>query len=314
MKEKQRATNKLSEKEKNILEGFIKYLKLRGITSYDRYEGYVKEFLEYLSCLEIDYKLLRPNDIDDYRTACLTEQKGCARGTVNNKLTRIKSFYRYLIKKKIIYASPFQGYRGLKRGRIIPKNILSIEDIGKLLDNFSLKTDLDLMIYSMVELLYGSSLRISEVSNLKIEDLDFEREYVYVTNFKNNEERLRFPVSEVSLRAIKRYMKYVRDKIASDNDLKEGWLYPRQKHTTHRCLVNRKLKSECLRLGLKKISTHSFRHSSATHMLRKGAGIREVQAMLGHKRLSSTEIYTRVVKDDLKKVVKTFHPRELADD
>ena len=309
-KEKAEKNNKLSVKDKDILKAFVKHLRLRNITSYDRYYRYVKDFLEHLAYLEISYTSIKPHVIDDYRAFLLTKKYGCARGTVNNRLTRIKSFYRFLVKKQIIHYNPFVLYKGLKRGKIIPRNILSVEDMGILLDNFSMRTDLDVMMYSMVELLYGSSLRISEVSNIKIEDIDFKRGYIYVTNFKNKEEVLRFPLSGVSINAVKRYMKYVRDKIMTVDERKGGWLYPRQGKTTHRCLLNRKLKNECRRLGLKEISTHSFRHSSATHMLRKGAGIREVQAILGHKRLSSTEIYTRVVKDDLKKVIKTYHPRE----
>lgn len=309
-REKGRKNNGLSGKEKEILKAFVKYLRLKDITSYERYYKYVKDFLEYLSSLEIDYTSIKPPIIDDYRAFILTQKAGCARGTVNNKLTRIKSFYLFLIKKQIIYSNPFARYKGLSRGTIIPKNILSIEDMGKLLDNFSVRTDLDVMMYSMVELLYGSSLRISEVSNIKMDDIDFKGGYVYVTNFKNNEERLRFPLSEVSIKAVKKYITYSRDKIVPEKERKEGWLYPLQGETSHRCLLNRKLKNECKRLGLKEISTHCFRHSSATHMLKKGAGIRAVQALLGHKQLSSTEIYTRVAKEDLKNVVRIFHPRE----
>lgn len=297
-------------RENDILKAFKRHLCLKNITSYDRYCKDVRDFLEYLSSLEIEFTTIKPHILDDYRAYILTRKIGFARGTVNNRLTQIKCFYRFLLKKQIIHYNPFTFYKGLKRGKIIPKNILSIENMGKLIDNFSIRTDLDVMMYSMVELLYGSSLRIGEVSKIKIEDINFNTGYVYITNFKNKNERLRFPLSEVSMNAVKRYMKYIRDKIITEQDNKEGWLYPQQGKTTHRGLLNRKLKNECKRLGLKKISSHCFRHSSATHMLKKGAGIREVQAMLGHKRLSSTQMYTRLVKDDLKKVVRTFHPRE----
>jgi len=298
------------EKREEVLEGFVKHLRLRHISSHDRYEKYVKEFLEYLESSDIDYTSINAHVLNDYRAFVLAQKKGCARGTVNNRLTRIKSFYRFLIKKQLIASNPFTHYKGLKRGTIIPKNILSVEETGILLDNFSVKTDADLMMYSMVELLYGSSLRISEVSNLTIGDIDFKRGYVYITSEKTNGGRLKVPATEVSLHAVKRYMKYAREKLLSESEKQEDRLYPRQSESTHRCLLNRKLKAECRRLGLKPVSTHSFRHSSATHMLRKGAGIREVQALLGHTRLSSTEIYTRVLKDDLKHIVKTFHPRE----
>ena len=207
-REKEGKNNILSVREKDILKAFVKHLHVKNITSYDRYYKYVKSFLEYLTSLDIDYTTMKPHVIDDYRAFLLSQNAGCARGTVNNRLTRIKSFYQFLIKKQIIVYNPFAQYKGLRRGTIIPKNILSIEDMGKLLDNFSARTDLDVMMYSMVELLYGSSLRISEVSNIKMEDIDFDGGYVYIINFKNNEERLRFPLSEVSIKAIKKYIKY----------------------------------------------------------------------------------------------------------
>ncbi len=112
------------------------------------------------------------------------------------------------------------------------------------------------------------------------------------------------------MKALRRYLKTTRDQLTTETDRKEGFIYPQQGKTAIRCILNAKLKKECSRLGFKTITTHSFRASAATHLLRAGAGIREIQAFLGHKSICSTEVYTRVVKEDLKAVIETCHPRE----
>ncbi len=251
-------------------------------------------------------------EIENYRAYLLTQQNGNARATINNRLTSLKQFYRFLLLKQQIAASPFAAYfKGLKRGTILPKNLLSVEDVGRLLDGLSIKTDRDLMVKSMLELLYGSALRVSELAPLKLNDLDFERGYILITNVKAGGERNKLPATELSLRAVKRYLKYARDKLVTARDREAGYVYPQRTDVANKGLINHKLKAECRRLGLKDVSSHAFRHSAATHMLRNGAGIRELQAFLRHKRISNTEVYTHVVKDDLKKVVGKFHPREL---
>jgi integrase/recombinase XerC len=295
-----------------LLADFERYLKLKNIKTYGRSITYVKDFLAYAHDCGLDATTVKSKDIEEYRVHLLTQKKGLSRGTINNKLNRIKSFYRFLVLKKLIARSPFDAYyRGLKRGTIIIKNILSVDEMGKLLDNFAIKTDIDVMAKSMIELLYGSALRVSEVGPLTLVDLDFERSTVFITDQKGGGRRRKVPASEASLRAVRRYMKTSRFWLVSAREQEQGYLYPQRGEQANRGMLDRKLKDECLRLGLKLISTHCFRHSAATHMLRAGAGLREIQALLGHSRIATTEIYTHVVKEDLKNVVAKFHPREI---
>jgi integrase/recombinase XerD len=297
--------------EQTILREFEHYLSLKNIRSRARYLIYVGDFLKYLSLLSLDYRCIGPLELENYRAYLLGQERGSARATINNRLTRIKQFYRFLLLKKQIAVMPFDAYfKGLKRGTLLPKNILSVAETGKLLDGFKELSERDLMVKSMLELLYGSALRVSELAPLKLEDIDFERGYIEVTNVKEGGERNRLPATELSLRELKRYLRYARPKLLSEEDLLGGYLYPQRNELANKGLINRKLKQECQRLGLKEVSSHCFRHSAATQMLRAGAGIRELQAFLRHKRITNTEIYTHVVKEDLKKIVGKFHPRE----
>ena len=118
------------------------------------------------------------------------------------------------------------------------------------------------------------------------------------------------PASEASLRALKEYLEHAREACTTEADRREGFVYPQGSTTTLRCAVNATLRRECRRLGLKQITTHSFRHAAATHLLRSGAGIRQVQAFLGHHSIGSTERYTHVVTEDLKTLMACCHPRE----
>lgn len=296
--------------EKQILAAFKKYLKLKSIRSYADYIASVSEFFAFLHEREIAYNEVNAGTGDEYRACLLTKARALARGTINNKLIRIRSFYDFLFTKRLIHTHPFSQTGNLYTGKSIPRHILSIEDMGSLLNQFGIQRNNDIMMKSMIEFLYGSSLRISEVSALKLEDIDFAGGFILVTNFKEYGKKWKTPATEVSLRVVKDYIKGAREKLLSPADLKAGYLFPQKGKTTIRCMLNAKLQRECRRLGLKYITSHSFRHSSATHMLKSGAGIREVQALLGHERISSTERYTRVVKEDLKKVVKICHPRE----
>jgi integrase/recombinase XerD len=296
--------------EKQILSRFKRYLKLKSIRTSEDYIASVAEFFEFLHDRGIPYVEVNTGTGDQYKAYLLTKEKALSRGTINNKLVRIRSFYEFLTVKRLVHANPFQHIKNLNTGKYIPRHILSIEDMGRLLDHFGIQRLSDIMMKAIIEILYGSSMRISEAAALKVEDIDFEGGFILVTNFKENEKKWKTPATEVSLRVVKHYMNKARDKLLGAAELEAGYLFPQKKETTIRCMLNAKLKRECRRLGLKTITCHSFRHSSATHMLKSGAGIRHVQALLGHERISSTERYTRVVKEDLKKVIKACHPRE----
>jgi len=293
-----------------ILIGYEKYLKLKSIRIFPAYLSTVKEFLFFLE----DRQIL-PNEVttgtgEDYLAYLLREDKNLSRGTINNKLNRVRSFYRFLLRKRLIYENPFTRLCGLKTGRSLPRNILSVTDMGILLDSFGLKKNSDFMMRSIIEFLYGSALRVSEVCALKDSDLDFEHGSITVTDFKNGGVQRKSPATESSMKIAREYIKDFRKIMTTPEERNKDFLYPQKGETALRCMLNNKLKRECLRLGLKEITTHCFRHSAATHMLRSGAGIREVQALLGHSKITSTEVYTHVVKEDLKRVVTACHPRE----
>ena len=294
----------MTTKQQNILTEYERYLTLKKIKTLGQYISSVKEYLEYLDSIGEKYDTIGQMIGDEYRTYLFTGDKSLSRPTINNKLNRVKSFYRFLLKKGYIGSNPFYRLENLKCCKNLPRNILNVGDMGRLLDDFSILTNDDIMLKSIVELLYGSGLRISEVVTLKLSDIDFDNGYICITESKNNDKRRRVVAGEVSLKTLKHYLKG--KKINSAD-----YLYPQKKEGSIKNQLNAKLKRECRRLNLKTVTSHSFRHSIATHILRAGVGIREVQEFLGHKKIASTEIYTRVVVEDLKNIIEKCHPREL---
>ena len=294
----------------DILTDYKRYLTLKGNKDTYRPLLYVGYFLDYLKAKDVPFLQVTAQTGDAYRGYLLTEKQDLCRNTVYNIMGKVKGFYEYLFKKRLIGTNPFRYVTPLRPGRFLPKNILTVEEMGKLLDNFAIQKDTDLLMKSLIEFLYGSALRINEGRALKVGDLDFEQGVLILTDFKNHSIRIKRPATEMALKEVRRYMKYSRDKLTTKEERKQGYLYPQKSNGHLKGLLNHKLKQECRRLGLKPISSHSFRASCATHLLKNGAGIRQVQAFLGHSKISTTQIYTKVLKEDIKTMLATCHPRE----
>jgi integrase/recombinase XerD len=269
---------------------FITFLRDKGITGLSITLALAEEYKVYLSTVEQNGKYYH-------------------RGTINNKLTMLNNFYCWLQKKGVVIANPFVDLKHIKTEEHIPKNILNEEEIDILFAGMELKELNDLIFYLACEILYSCGLRISELVSLKITDLLFERQLIKAADAKTKKERF-VPVNDYCSNLIKLYLDYVRPYIIEEKEL---YLFPQSNgSTTFRCFVNRRLAGLVKKTGIKKkLTTHSFRHSMATALFKNGAGLREVQTLLGHSRIKTTEIYTRVAKEDLKEVLKTRHPREL---
>ena len=302
----------MTDKQNAILTEYKTHLELKGFKeeSVYRYILSIKEYFEYLELNNLDYDKITLNHAEDYRTYLVTT-KTVSRGSINNILNRARSFYRFLVLKSYSFKNPFAQLKGLFVGLYIPKNILAVSDMGKLLDNFSIKSDHDLMLKSIAEIMYGSGIRINEAVTLKLDAIDFEKHTITITQSKTKAKirQRKVITNEAALKALKEYLKFSRVKLLKDHELADRYIYPQVKVDSFVVSLNRKLKKECERLSLKVITSHGFRHSIATHVFKSGAGIREVQEFLGHKKITSTEIYTHVLKDELKKVVETCHPR-----
>ena len=221
--------------------------------------------------------------------------------SVNRKISSLKSFYLYLLKKKLIRHSPFSEVISPKQEKYLPAS-MSESEVEKLLNSPDASKEIEQRDKAMIEMLYATGMRISELVNLKITDIDMNRSVIKVMG-KGSKERL-IPFGESASEALFNYLK-----IRKDSSSKEVFISNRGKKIT-RVAFWQRIKVYLLRENLKiSISPHTLRHAFATHLLNRGADLRSVQLLLGHSDLSTTQIYTHIAKQRLGDVLKKHHPR-----
>lgn len=221
--------------------------------------------------------------------------------SVNRKISSLKSFYLFLLKKKLIRHSPFSEVISPKQEKYLPAS-MSESEVEKLLNSPDASKEIEQRDKAMIEMLYATGMRISELVNLKITDIDMNRSVIKVMG-KGSKERL-IPFGESASEALFNYLK-----IRKDSSSKEVFISNRGRKIT-RVAFWQRIKVYLLRENLKiSISPHTLRHAFATHLLNRGADLRSVQLLLGHSDLSTTQIYTHIAKQRLGDVLKKHHPR-----
>jgi integrase/recombinase XerC len=230
------------------------------------------------------------------------------KSTIARKLSTLRSFFRFLVKQRIIEEDPSAAILTPKYSRRMP-SYLSVDDMFRLLDQTAEDTLLDLRNRALFETLYGSGIRVSELTGLNVFDVDFSSGCLRVSG-KGGRERI-VPVGQKALRRIEAYRDRLFAKTGIDTQTNGPLFLNKNKGRLTSRSVGRILDALVRRCSLVvPISPHGIRHSFATHMLDAGADLRTVQELLGHKSLSTTQKYTHVSIDRLMAVYDTAHPRK----
>jgi integrase/recombinase XerD len=216
----------------------------------------------------------------------------------------VKLLFKCLYVNEKILKNPLQEYNFAPKGEGRKKEILTREEMGEFLDSIDTGNLLDLRDRTIFELMYSSGLRVSEVSGLDVSDIDFEARMLLIRQAKWGKDRV-VPVSEVAMSFLKMYLP-VR-KRQKDNAVFTS-VYGR----LGSAVINVRFKRRLKEAGLyrENVTAHSIRHSVATHLLAQGADLRYVQELLGHETIETTVIYTHELFDNLKRIYKSYHPRE----
>ncbi|MEQ9115554.1 MAG: site-specific tyrosine recombinase XerD [Rickettsiales bacterium] len=232
--------------------------------------------------------------------------------TIARKLSAIRHFFRYLFEEKIISDNPALEIDMPKSNKSLP-DVLSESEVVSLLEEASSKDNPEsLRDTTMLEILYATGMRVSELVSLKITQIKMEKNVIqpFIEIFgKGNKERM-VALNSKSTEALKKYLP-LRKMLAKNEDNK--WLFPsklsNEGHITRQYFA-KTLKKLALNAGInpKKISPHKIRHSFATHLLNNGADLRTIQELLGHEDISTTQIYTHVANQKLKDTIEKFHP------
>lgn len=275
---------------KNTLESYGKdvlklavFLEEKNITSIDRVE--YKHILDFLTHLK--EQRLKPRSI-------------------SRTLISIRQFFKFLLTEKCIESDPTFLIRAPKTKRVLP-DVLSFEEVERLLSPPDESSPEGIRDKSMLEVLYATGIRVSELVELGLNDVNFELGYI-VAYGKGSKERI-VPIGEKAKDKLREYLDTSRPKLLKSRTSVNLFVTRLGKKMTRQGFW-KIIKTHSRKSGItKRISPHTFRHSFATHLLERGADLRAIQIMLGHSDISTTQIYTHIERERLKEVHKKYHPR-----
>ena len=290
-------------------ENFKNYLKLeRGlsINSIKSYEYDLNLFKNFIVSNKISETPIscKPDTLKDYLYNNLSNKKSRsqARG-----ISALKSYFNYLIFEGHIQKSPISDIESPKLEKKLPE-VLTETEIKKLIESYDVNDNFGQRNRTIIEVLYGTGIRVSELINLKLSNIFFKENIMKITG-KGNKERF-VPIGNIASSEIKVYLK-IRNKNIIDSKFSDIVFLNRYGRGLTRSMIFKIISDSYKRVGLdKKISPHTLRHSFATHLLKNGADLRTIQLILGHESITTTEIYTHLDTNHLEDVLKKFHPRK----
>ena len=293
-----------------ILENFLEVLASEKGLAVNTRISYKNDILQFLVFLEKNKKKINEItsiDIEKFTSKFTTQ--GLEKSTISRKMSALSHFFIFLLEENMIKRNPINELDLPKQIKKLPK-ILSVDQVEKLIKSSREDQSINgIRLNTMIEILYATGIRVSELVEMKLSATYAEKNFLLVQG-KGNKERL-VPISENTEEKIKDYLKIRNEYI--NNDTESKWLFPSKQsskgHIT-RQRFNQLLQTLCERVNLNniRISPHKLRHAFATHLLANGVDLRSLQQMLGHADISTTQIYTHVLKDRLKKLVSDNHP------
>ncbi|MCB9245471.1 MAG: site-specific tyrosine recombinase XerD [Flavobacteriales bacterium] len=294
----------------NLLTGFRKYLKLELGLSANSIEAYMADVTKLNSYLEENYPQLKTNEVKIRHLSGFVEfltELGLSEKSQVRILSGIKAFFKFLEEEKEVTENPTTFLDAPKLSRKLP-DVLDHHEIELLFQQIDSVSPSGIRDRAMLEILYGSGLRVSELTNLKLEDLLFDEDLLKVTG-KGNRQRI-VPLGRVSKLYVQSYLLEVRIRQETRGESASFLFLNLRGKPLTRVYVFKLVKKLAEEAGIRKsISPHTLRHSFATVLVEAGADLRAVQQMLGHKNITTTEIYTHLDRSYLKETLTSFHPR-----
>lgn len=289
---------------------FENYLKMECSLAPNSVQAYVRDIIKLKQFIEISNLEVSPLDITPPQLQDFLQyinELGLTPHSQGRMLSGIKSFYKYLMYEDIIGKDPTGLLEGPKLGRKLP-DTLGIHEIETLLDAIDLSNPLGARNRAIIETLYSSGLRVSELTELRLSNVYFDIGFLRIIG-KGSKERL-VPIGRDALKYIKIYVEEIRNHINVKPGFENHVFLNRNGSKLTRVMIFTIIKNLVKQVGLKKnVSPHTFRHSFATHLIEGGADLRAVQEMLGHESITTTEIYTHLDRDYLKQIIQDYHPR-----
>lgn len=268
--------------------------------------GYFAKYLKHE-----DMRKVAPKDVECYKIylmmeAATREGKRLASGTIHNRLSALPPYFKFLLAEKKIFFDPTINLVIPKAEKHFPDYIPNEKDIEELLQKPDTNVFIGIRDRAIFEFLYTCPLRNKELRSLTTGDIDMKNKYVYPRRVKGGDD-CAIPIARSTYEILERYLEIARPRLAARSRVKTDAFFLTD--------TGKPLSSDTLSLIFKKykgkpIYPHLMRHACAIHMLRQGARIREIQIMLGHRRVSSTQVYTKLTANDIRDIQNKYHPRE----
>ncbi|MDD5491769.1 MAG: site-specific tyrosine recombinase XerD [bacterium] len=291
-----------------LIERYLQYVTVeRGLSrnTIEAYQRDLKYYLSFLKSRQIDTPgAVTEKTIFDYLVS--RRQGNLQAASIARTLVSIRNFHRFLLQENIFTQDPTENLDAPKLEKHLPET-LSGAQVETLLNQPNLTTSLGLRDRTIMEVMYASGLRISEI--IKLEEDNINLSIAYVRCFgKGGKERI-VPLGRTAIQFLKQYKKAVRPKLLKSGQLTKALFITQQGSEFSRTGLWKVIKKYGRQAKIIKLTPHLLRHSFATHLLEHGADLRSIQEMLGHSSIATTQIYTSIAKEGLKRIHKKYHPR-----
>jgi len=279
-----------------VVNEFVEYLKVEKGASSNTVSSYKRDIERFLNFVKKDVKKIEYKDIVEFLR---NERREVSPQTVARRISSIRTFFKFLIREGYIENDPTSNIKTPKLSRELP-DVISIEEVERLL-KMPATTLKQKREKAVIELMYATGLRVSELANLKMEDLNLEYGFLKCKG-KRSKERI-VPIGRKAKEAVMDYLRNLPYEPYFVFEVRKG-------RPITRVGLWKMIKRRSFQAGIRKnISPHTLRHSFATHLLERGADLRSIQELLGHKNISTTQIYTHITKKRLKELHRIYHPR-----
>jgi integrase/recombinase XerD len=292
----------------HLIDEYLNYLSVEKGASRNTIDGYSRDLNRYAAFIDerkiSDIRMIGTEELISYLARL--KGGGLAANSVNRALAALRGFYRYLLRTKKVDSTPVAHIELARVWMRLP-DVLSREEMNLLLVQPGSATPVALRDAAMLELMYATGIRVSELTGLTVNSINWQVGYL-VAMGKGGKERI-VPVGKTAYDRVKRYLAGARPQLLKDRQSECLFLNRSGKGLTRQGFW-KIVKKYAAKVNLaKKVHPHTFRHSFASHLLEGGADLRSVQIMLGHADISTTQIYTHVTRERLKEIHRKYHPR-----
>lgn len=292
-----------------LIEQFLDYVSLeRGLSGNTRiaYSADLKSFAEFLESRKVrSFNDVRRVHVLDY--LMFERDRGISVNSISRRLVAIKIFFSYLQRESLLPANVVEAMDSPKLWKVLP-GVLSLKEVDRLLESVAGADRISVRDRAMLELLYATGMRVSEISDIKISDLHFDSGYLRCMG-KGSKVRI-VPFGEKARDCLQKYLNEARGKFLKEGNVNNHVFLTYRGRRFSRKGIWKIIKAYAKRAGISKtVSPHTMRHSFASHMLANGAPLRVIQELLGHADIATTQIYTHIDQGRLRSAHASFHPR-----